>query len=129
MATEMVRRGAPALPLLVLVAGIAWGFKGAASAALAVVLVVANYLIAAALVSRAARRSLSLLAMAAFGGFFVRLALLFVAVLAVRNQPWVHMVALGVTLAVTHAVLLVWEARHVSFSLAFPGVKPRTARG
>jgi len=123
---DMLRRGAPLLPLVVAVAGAIWGLRGAASAAFAVGVVAANFLLAATLTARAARVSLTLLAVAAFGGFFLRLALLFVVVLAVRNQPWANLVALGTTLAVTHAALLTWEARHVSFSLAFPGVKPRT---
>ena len=39
------------------------------------------------------------------------------------------LVALGVTLIVTHLGMLVWEVGHVSASLAFPGVKPKPAAG
>ena len=34
------------------------------------------------------------------------------------------LVALGLTLIVTHLGLLLWELRYVSASLAFPGLKP-----
>ena len=34
-------------------------------------------------------------------------------------------VLLGITVIVTHVGLLFWETRHVSASLAYPGLKPR----
>lgn len=121
---DMIRRAAPALPVLVGVAGLVWGLDGALSAAFAVALVLANFVLAAALLAGAARISYVLLAVAAMGGFVLRLALLTVTVLVVKDQAWVDLVPLGLTLAATHLGLLIWEARHVSFSLAFPGVKP-----
>ena len=124
VATDMIRRALPVLPAVVLVAGLFWGVNGALSAAFAVGLVVLNFLLSATILAWAARVSIGLLLGAALGGFLVRLGLLTLAVLAVKDQPWVELVPLGVTLIVTHLGLLVWEARHVSFSLAFPGVKP-----
>jgi len=124
VALDMARRVLPAVPVLVLVAGLVWGLDGAASAAFAIVLVVANLFASAALLATAARISLPLLMVAALGGFVVRLALLTVVVIAVRDQPWVDLVALCLTLVVTHLGLLVWETRHVSASLAFPALKP-----
>ena len=61
---------------------------------------------------------------AALGGFVVRLALLTAVVILVKDQPWVDLVALCLTLVVTHLGLLIWETRHVSASLAFPALKP-----
>jgi hypothetical protein len=121
---DMVRRALPVVPVLVVVAGLVWGTDGAASAAFAVALVLANLALSAALLGRAARVSLALLMAAALFGFLFRLALLTVVVLAVKDQPWVDLVALGLTLIVTHIGLLVWETRHVSASLAYPGLKP-----
>jgi hypothetical protein len=46
-------------------------------------------------------------------------------VLAVRNASWIELVPLGLTLIITHLVLLFWELRHISSSLAFPGLKPQ----
>lgn len=122
---DMVRRAAPALPVLILLAGLMWGVDGALSAAFAVALVVANFVLAAALLAGAARISYVLVAVAAMGGFVLRLGLITAVVLLVKDQAWVEIVPLGLTLAVTHLGLLIWEARHVSFSLAFPGVKPQ----
>ena len=45
--------------------------------------------------------------------------------LAVHNQSWVAIVPLGLTLLITHLGLLLWETKHVSVSLAFPGLKPQ----
>ena len=58
-------------------------------------------------------------------GYLARLALVTVAVLAVKDMAWVELVPLGFTLIITHIGLLVWEARHVSMSLAYPGLKPK----
>jgi hypothetical protein len=37
------------------------------------------------------------------------------------------MVPLALTILVTHLGLLAWETRYVSATLAYPGLKPRTA--
>jgi uncharacterized membrane protein len=57
-------------------------------------------------------------------GFILRLGAIVAAVLAVRHMSWVAPVPLGATLIVAHLGLLFWEARYVSASLAFPGLKP-----
>ena len=121
---DMARRALPAFPVLVVVAGLVWGVDGALSAAFAVGLAVANLVLSAVLLGRAARISLPLLMAAALGGFILRLVLLTAVVWAVADQPWVEMIPLGLTLIVTHLGMLLWETRHVSASLAFPGVKP-----
>jgi len=124
VAIDMARRVLPAVPVLVLVAGLVWGLDGAASAAFAVVLVLANLAASAYMLATAARISLPLLMVAALGGFVVRLAVLTAVVILVADQPWVDIVALSLTLVVTHLGLLIWETRHISASLAFPALKP-----
>ncbi len=124
VAADMARRMLPVLPVLVIVAGLIWGADGALSGAFAVVLVLGNLALSAALLGWAARISLALLMAAALGGFALRLFLLTAVVWAVKDQPWVDITALGFTLIVTHLGLLVWETRHVSASLAYPGLKP-----
>jgi hypothetical protein len=124
IAVDILRRGLMVAPLVVLVAGLAWGGDGAASAAAAVALVVGNFLLSAAMLSWGARISPTALAGVALGGYIIRLGLITVAVLAVRSQPWVDLVPLGLTLIVTHLGLLIWEASRVSASLAFPGLRP-----
>lgn len=126
---DMVRRAAPALPLPLLVAGVLRGTDGAFSAAFAVALVILNFVLAAVLLTRAARISPVALAAVAMGGFVARLALIVVAFLIVKDQAWVDVPSFGFTLVITHLGLLLWETRHVSASLAFPAVKPARARG
>ena len=124
LAFDMIKRSLPALPVIVLLAGFGWGLQGAASAAFAIVLVLLNFLLSAAILATAARVSLIMLMAAALGGYIVRLALITIAVIAVHNQAWVSIVPLGFTIIVTHLGLLLWEMRYVSASLAFPDLKP-----
>ena len=128
VAGDMAKRMLPVLPVLVLVAGLIWGVDGAFSGAFAVALVLGNLALSAALLGWAARISLALLMAAALGGFALRLFLLTAVVWAVKDQPWVDITALGFTLIVTHLGLLVWETRHVSASLAYPGLKPTPSK-
>ncbi len=126
--TDMVRRSLPVMPVMVALAGLGWGTDGAASAAYAIGLVLVNFLFSAVLLETAARISLPLLMVAAVGGFVVRLAMITAAVLMVKDQSWVALVPLSITLIVTHLGLLIWESRHVSASLAFPALKPTGGR-
>jgi hypothetical protein len=121
---DMIRRGLPVVPVLLLLSSLIWGINGGLSAGFAVVLVLANFAIAAALLGWAANISLPVLMAVALFGYLARLALITVAVLAVHNQAWVSIVPLGLSIIVTHLGLLLWETRYVSASLAFPGVKP-----
>jgi len=122
---DMIRRSLPALPVVVAVAGLVWGVNGAISAAVAIAIVLVNFCLSAAILAWAARISLAVLMGAALGGFVLRAALVTLVVVAVKDQAWVEMMPLAVTLLVTHLGLLVWETRHVSASLAFPALAPR----
>jgi hypothetical protein len=124
LAFDMLKRGAWFAPLVVIGAAAIWGAAGAASAGVAIALVVVNLLLAALALSWAARRSLNLLMAVALGGFAVRMGLVTVVLLLVKDEPWIDLVALGVTVLVTHLGLLFWELRYVSASLAFPALKP-----
>ncbi len=126
VAIDMVRRGLPFVPIGVLIGAAVAGADGAASVAFAMAIVLVNFLLSALLLAWAARISFALVASAALGGYVMRLGLMFAAVWAVKDQSWVAMVPLGVTLIATHLGLLVWELRFISASLAFPGLKPRT---
>ena len=79
---------------------------------------------AAALIAYASKISLALMMGATLFGFLIRLALIFLAVMLVKDANWVNFVALGLTIIVSHLGLLFWEMRFVSASLAFPGLKP-----
>lgn len=121
---DMVRRAWPAFPAVIAVAGLLRGGDGAFSAAFAVALVVGNFLVAAAILGWAARISPIVMGTAAMGGFVGRLVVVTVAFLLVKDQSWVDVPVFGFTLILTHLGLLIWEARHISASLAFPGVRP-----
>ena len=121
---DMARRGLWLAPAIVALAALVWGGDGAWSALVAVAVVLVNLALAAISLSWAARRSLTLLMAVALGGFLVRMGLVTVVMLAVRDQPWIDLVALGVTVVVTHLGLLFWELRYVSASLAYPALKP-----
>jgi hypothetical protein len=58
------------------------------------------------------------------GGFALRMALVTAVLFSVRDANWINMMALAITVLVTHLGLLFWELRYVSASLAFPGLKP-----
>ncbi len=125
VASDMIRRSLPVLPVLIAVAAIVWGLEGGLSASFAILLVLMNFLLSAALLSWASRISWMVLMVVALTGFLFRLGIITAAVLLVKDQAWVSLVPLGLTLIVTLLGLLVWETRHVSASLAFPGLKPR----
>jgi hypothetical protein len=125
LATDMVKRAIPLAPAIVLVAALFGGSKGAWSALLAVTVVVANFLLAAASLSWAARTSPVALMAMALGGFLVRMMLVTAVVLAVRHASWINLSVLAITILVTQLGLLFWETKYVGASLAFPGVKPK----
>ena len=128
VARDMVRRGLPLLPVGMVIGALIDGFAGAASVTYGMAIILINTLLSAYLLSWASRISFALVAVAAFGGYLVRLGLIFLAVWLVKDQSWIALVPLGITMILTHLGLLVWELRYVSASLAHPGLKPRTAR-
>jgi len=126
LAVDMVKRGVLAAPVLIVAAGLGWGVDGALSSGYGLVLIFANFLLAAAMLGWAAKKSPAVLMATAFGGFALRMGLLVLAVQLVKEQAWVEVVPLGITILVAYLGLLFWETRFVSASLAFPGLKPRS---
>jgi hypothetical protein len=121
---DMVRRGLFAAPVLVAVCAVIWGADGAWSSAYGVALVLVNFAIAAGLIAATIRISLALMMGVAMFGYVLRLGLIFLAVLLVRDAGWISLPALGATIIVTHLGLLIWELKYVALSLAHPGLKP-----
>ena len=124
VARDLVLRGLKALPVAMLAGVVGWGYAGLASVAFAALLVLANFWASAAMLAWAARTSLSLLMGVSLFGFLLRIGAIIGAVLLGADQAWVAPVPLGATLLIAHLGLLLWEARFVSASLAFPGLKP-----
>ena len=122
---DILKRGAYVAPIIIAVFAIFAGMDGAFSALYGIAIVLVNFLFAAGLVAFTARISLGLMMGAVLFGYLVRLGLIFLAVILVRDASWISLTALGLTIIVTHLGLLVWEMRFVAASLAFPGLKPR----
>ncbi len=121
---DMVRRGLVAAPVLILICGFIWGMDGAFSSAYGIAIVLVNFALAAIIVATTARISLGLMMGAVLFGYLVRLGLIFMAVILVKDSGWISLPALGATIIVTHLGLLIWEMKYVALSLAHPGLKP-----
>lgn len=124
VALDMAKRSVWLLPVLVIVSAVFWGTDGVLSSLYALAIVVCNFLLAAWLLAVGGRIGPAAMGGFALFGFLVRLGLIMVAVLLVKDAAWVELVPLGITLILTHLVLLFWEMRHISSALAFPGLKP-----
>jgi len=121
---DMIKRGLLIAPVAV---GLGWLFGGSdvgASIGFGLGLILFNLLLSAYIIKVTAEISFAALAGGTMFGFLLRLAIIMVAVLLVRNQSWLNMVALGITIIATHLGLLFWELRYISGSLAYPGLKP-----
>lgn len=124
VSTDMIKRGVAVAPILIGVSALIWGADGAWSAAFAIGLVLVNFALSAAIISYTARISLGLMMGATLFGYLIRLALLLLAVVLVKDADWISRPALGATIIVTHLGLLLWEMKYVAITLAHPGLKP-----
>ncbi len=121
---DMVKRGLWVAPAIIAVAAMIWGENGAWSAAFAVALVLVNFAVSALLISTTAKISLGLMMGATLFGYLIRLGLIMLAVLLVKDAGWISLPALGATIIVTHLGLLIWELKYVAISLAHSGIAP-----
>lgn len=110
MARNMVKRAAWIGPALV---GLFWllrGSLGAGSAALGLVVVIANFLLAGALLSYSIRISLSMYHAAALVGFLLRLGLITGTMLLVVRFVEIDRLAFGVSTVVGYLTMIALEA-------------------
>ena len=121
---DIIRRGLIVAPVLMAVCGFIWGLHGSYSSAYGIAIVLVNFALAATLVATTARISLGLMMGAVLFGYLVRLGLILLAVLLVKDSGWISLPALGATIIITHLGLLIWEMKYVALSLAHPGLKP-----
>lgn len=127
LANDIVRRGLIGGPVLVGVCAGVWGFDGLWSSGYALGLILINFWLAASLITWSMRISPTMLMAGVMGGYFIRLGILTGAYFLVRNTGWFEALPFVITLVAAHIVLLVWETRYVSMSLAYPGLKPQGA--
>lgn len=114
LARHTAARSIYVAPVLILVFALASGWEGAWSAALGVAVVVANFLLAGAILSISAKISLAVYHAAALFGFFLRLGLMVLTVLLIAQFLPIDRLALGISAVVAYLVLLSWEAVAVS---------------
>ena len=119
--------GAVLAPIFVLIGTLIWGTDGAASVGVGLGLVLVNVWLSAYIIQVTARISFAALAAGAMFGFLIRLGIITTVVLLLRDASWIDLVALGVTIIISHLGLLFWELRYISASLAYPGLKPGKA--
>jgi len=124
IALDLVKHGLLIAPVVILVAGLVSGWDGTASAAIALAIVCLNFTLAAVSVGWAAKISPVMVGGVALGGYVVRLGLILLALVLLRHVSWIVLPWLGFTLVGAHLVLLFWEMRYVSLSLAAPGLRP-----
>ena len=129
VALDIVKHGVMIAPVVVLACGVIRGWDGASSAAVALGIVLVNFLAAAAIMTRAAKSGPTAIGAAALGGYVLRLAVILVALVVLRHQPWIDLPTLGFVIVGTHLGLLVWEMKYVSLTLAAPGLKPARPTG
>jgi hypothetical protein len=110
LAKETVTRAIYIGPVLVVLFGLLNGWDGAWSAALGVVVVVANFLLAGAILSISLRISLQAYHAAALIGFLLRLGLFVGAVYLIATMVEVDRIAFGISAVVSYIALLSWEA-------------------
>lgn len=124
IAHDLARRAIPVGLALMVVSAAIWRADGALTSALAVAIIVVNFLVAATIMSWAARISTEVLMGAILVGFIVRMGTIALVIYAVKDESWVVLPVLAFTLLLTQLGLLFWETRFVSGSLAYPGLKP-----
>jgi hypothetical protein len=128
IARDLVKHALYLAPIAILAVGIWRGVDAGAAVALALALVIANFLASAAFLGMAARRSPELLMGAALLSFLVRFLVLTGIGVFVKGLDIVDWPVFCITLVVSYLGLLFWEMRSISTSLASPGLKPRPAR-
>lgn len=124
IARDLAKRASLAGPVFVAVGALVDGADGAASAGLAVAIVLVNFLVAASSLAWAARINLAVLMGVSLFGYLLRLGVLFGIFLLLQDVAWIHEPTFGLTLIVTHLGLLAWELKYVSATLAHPALKP-----
>jgi hypothetical protein len=114
IARHTARRAVIVGPVLIAIFWATRGPDGAIAAALGVAIVAGYFLLGGAMLSVAARISLGFYHAAALLGFFLRLGLIAVTMLAVARLTDVDRMAMGIAVVAAYLTLLGWEAVAVS---------------
>lgn len=128
IARDLARHGLYVAPLAIVGVGIWRGVDAGAAVAIALALVIGNFLLSAAVIGAAARRSPELLMGVALISFLVRFVVLTGIGIGFKELDLVDWPVFCITLVVSYLGLLFWELRSISVSLASPGLKPSPDR-
>ena len=124
IANDLARRGVVIAPVVIGALWLARGNHGAASAAIAVAIVLVNFLVAAAIMTRAGKLGATAVGVGALVGYVVRMVVVVVAVVALRHRSFIDLPVLAFVLLGTHLGLLFWEMKYLSITLAAPALRP-----
>jgi hypothetical protein len=124
IAHDIVRRGLLVAPVIILVLGLVRGWAGALGAAIALAVVCVNFLASAWVIDRLAKLGPNALFAGVMLGWIMRMAVVVGVLFVCKQSDAIDFPVLGFTIFGTHLGLLFWEAKHVSLTLAAPGLKP-----
>ncbi len=124
IARDLAKHAVYLAPVAIVAGFVAARGAGALGALIALVVIAGNFLISAAMLGWAARVSTGALTATALGGFVVRLGIITVVGIGVKQLHSVHFPTFCIVLIAAHLGLLFLELRHVSLTLAHPGLKP-----
>jgi hypothetical protein len=128
IAVDLAKKAAIAGPIVVLALGIWRGPDAALGGALALGLVIGNFLLSAAILGWTARRAPHALTGVALLSFLGRLVVITVIGAGIKALGIVDFPVFCLTLIASYFVLLAWEMRSISLTLAYPGLKPKPRR-
>jgi hypothetical protein len=128
IAHDLARHGLYVAPIAMLGVGLWRGVDAAAAVALAFAIVIANFLLSAAILGWTARRHPEVLVGVALFSFLGRLILITLIGVGIKELDIVDWPVFCITLVVSYLGLLFWELRSISVSLASPGLKPSPQR-
>jgi ATP synthase protein I len=114
---ELVRRALPFIPIAVIVAfglGALKDQDAGWSAAIGVTVVAANFVASALSMAWAAQISPTIIFAVALGGFFIRMVVLVVVLVALNTLAWFSPTAFALSVVPATILLLVFEARAIS---------------
>jgi hypothetical protein len=125
IARDLVKHGLIVAPFAVGAGALFQGWAGAVAVAVALGVVLVNYIIAGTAQSwAAAKDSPGLLGGTILVSLIVRFVVVIVALSLLRSRSFLDYTTFGIAIVVSHLGLLAWEAKSVQLSLAFPGLKP-----
>jgi hypothetical protein len=125
IARDLSRKAAIVAPIVILGLGLWRGADAALAVVLAFAIVIANFLLAAWIIGWTVRKAPHALMGVVLFSFLFRLILITLIGVGIKALDIVDWPVFCITLVVTYLVLLFWELRSVSLSLAYPGLKPK----